>query len=300
MSDGELIKSRPRDWKLLDGVMKASISNDWKEAKTEWAVVDYYESSGESCLCGKENITHCHTIENTSTGETLGPIGSSCIEKFESPTMNEDVSLSRTFVELNKAFTNFVDVDEIRTLLRNKKLLSQISKDNVFDDEKTNTFYGKMVRKRTPGTEKQEAWFKRLLFYDVKPYVQEVVKDYHNPLIVQQAGNPVEQSETLKSNLRGLHNEFSNPTTTLNHLYPYLRSSETIDYLKNQNAFKDDTNEKFFTKVVMGNGGKAMSPKQSQWFRDIISKQIKPFILENVKEAEVSLDMSDLDSSLSL
>lgn len=300
MSDSELIKSRPRDWKLLDGVMKASVADDWQEAKTEWAVVDYYESSGESCLCGKENITHCHTIENTTTGETLGPIGSSCIEKFESPTMNDDVSLSRTFVELNNSFDNYVDIDEIRTLLRNKKLLSQISNDNVFGDDKTNTFYGKMVRKRTPGTEKQEAWFKRLIFYDVKPYVQEVVKNYHNSDTNEKSNDAYEISESLQTKLQALHDEFVKPTTTLKQLYPNLKSQETIDYLKSQNAFKDEINEKFFTKVVSGNNGRAMSPKQTQWFRDIISKQIKPFILENVKQTDVSLDMSDLDSSLSL
>ena len=71
---------KTRDWKLIDGIMKASISDDWQDSKSEWAVVDYYESScGESCMCGKENITHCHTIENVTTGEVLGPIGSSCI-----------------------------------------------------------------------------------------------------------------------------------------------------------------------------------------------------------------------------
>lgn len=33
---------------------------------------------------------------------------------------------------------------------------------------------------------------------------------------------------------------------------------------------------------------------------DIINTQIKPFILENIKETSVSLDVSDLDDSLAL
>lgn len=288
-------KSKTRDWKLLDGVISASVSTDWQEAKSEWAVVDYYESSGESCLCGKENITHCHTIENTTTGETLGPIGSSCIEKFESPEMNDDMSLTRTFVELNNAFNNYVEIDNIKTLLRNKKLITQISNDNVFD-ESTNKFYGQMVRKRTPASDKQEAWFKRLVFYDVKPYIQEIVKNYHTSTSVKSD----ELSDELQANLTNLYNEFAKPTTTLKQLYPILSSQDTLDYLKAKNAFKDDVNEGFFTKIVSGNNGKSISDKQLKWFKDIISTQIKPFILENIKEPSVSLDLSDLDDSLSL
>lgn len=170
-------KSNPQYQKLLDGVISASVSNDWQEAKSEWAVVDYYERPGESCLCGKERITHCHTIENTTTGKTLGPIGSTCIKKFESPQMNNDVSLTRTFVELNNAFNNYVEIDDIKTLLRNKKLLTQISKDNVFD-ESNNKFYGNMVRKHNPANDKEKGKFKYLVFYVVKPYIQAIVKNY--------------------------------------------------------------------------------------------------------------------------
>lgn len=171
-------KSKPRYQKLLEGVISASVSNDWQEAKSEWAVVDYYERPDESCLCGKEPIVHCHTIENTTTGETLGPIGSTCIKKFESPQMNDDVSLTRTFVELNNAFNNYVEIDDIKTLLRNKKLLTQISNDNVFD-KSNNEFYRKMVNKRAPANDAQESWFKYAVFRVVKPYIQDIVKNYH-------------------------------------------------------------------------------------------------------------------------
>ena len=290
---------KPRDWRLIEGVIKASVSKDWQQAKTEWSVVDYYESSGESCLCGKENITHCHTIENTETGETLGPIGSSCVEKFESPTMNEGVALSRTFVELNTAFNNYANIDDMRTLLRNKKLITKLADDNVFGDNITNDFYGKMVRKRTQGSDRQEAWFKRLVFYEVKPYVRDIVKDYHASTINHKSTYVSEQPAELQTKLKALYDEFSKPTTTLKQLYPNLTAPDTVEYLRFQNVFKDKTNEKFFTNVISGNNGKQLSDKQRTWFKDIVSKQIKPFVLDNVKEIDITLDMSDLDESLS-
>lgn len=43
---------------LVETVEKASVSNDWQGAKSEWDVVEVSEddSQSENCICGQEQL----------------------------------------------------------------------------------------------------------------------------------------------------------------------------------------------------------------------------------------------------
>lgn len=71
-----------KHWKLIQAVLKASISEDWDSALQEWSVIghDYTYGDGE-CACGKQHISELNYVKNRFTGIEL-IIGSECINKF--------------------------------------------------------------------------------------------------------------------------------------------------------------------------------------------------------------------------
>lgn len=70
---------------LIGTVIGLSVADDWEGARREWEIVgcEVDETHSATCVCGKEGLRYVYTIANTETGETLSPIGSSCIKKFE-------------------------------------------------------------------------------------------------------------------------------------------------------------------------------------------------------------------------
>ena len=82
-----------REYGLINEIMENSESDLWNTARLEWAVLymEEDETLSESCVCGYEGLRYLYTIQNVKTGRTLFPIGSECIKKFESTTMNEQV-----------------------------------------------------------------------------------------------------------------------------------------------------------------------------------------------------------------
>lgn len=78
---------------LIQNVLDASASDNWKDAVLEWSIVDCEEdeSCSSSCVCGKENLRYLFTIRNDRTGKFLYPIGS--IKKFEHADLDEEVNV---------------------------------------------------------------------------------------------------------------------------------------------------------------------------------------------------------------
>lgn len=70
--------------RLIRRVLELSTANDWDTAVTEWEIADCEEDDtlSESCVCGKEHLYYLFTIENVVNGNTLFPIGSSCIKNL--------------------------------------------------------------------------------------------------------------------------------------------------------------------------------------------------------------------------
>lgn len=286
-------QKKPRDWKLIDTIIKSSQSDTWQDAKNEWVVKDYWYEDDATCICGHEHINHCHTLENKETGESVGPIGSSCIEKFESQTMKDDVSLTRTMVELNKEFDQYTRFNNVRPLLRNRKLMNHLIESSIFQNENEESFYMKMVRKTTPMTEKQESWMRRLVFYNVKPYIQRQIAEYH-----QSVYNPKlkHQPTDIKQAVLALDIEFQAPTTTLKQVYPHLQNKVLQQYLISSLVFENDKTQSFFSQMM--DSEKPITEKQISWLRNIIGKQIRPFIREQVNDYQKELTISEDDLSM--
>lgn len=66
---------------LIGTVIGLSVADDWEGARREWEIVgcEVDETHSATCVCGKEGLRYVYTIANTETGETLSPIGSSCM-----------------------------------------------------------------------------------------------------------------------------------------------------------------------------------------------------------------------------
>ena len=79
---------------LIGIVIEFSVADDWEGARREWEVVgcEIDETHSATCICGKEGLRYVYTIVNTETGESLFPIGSSCIKKFEQNDMDEELA----------------------------------------------------------------------------------------------------------------------------------------------------------------------------------------------------------------
>lgn len=83
-----------KEYRLTSAIMANSEAKSWKEARSEWDVVFMEEDDSleESCVCGYEGLRYLYTIQNRKNGHELFPIGSECVRKFDSTSMNEQVT----------------------------------------------------------------------------------------------------------------------------------------------------------------------------------------------------------------
>lgn len=90
---------------LRSAVLGSSQADDWPSAVTEWRLSNAEEDpAGRGvCVCGKTGLVYLYTIANSITGRTLHPIGSSCINQFERPDLNQDVTVVRQYIDLVNA-----------------------------------------------------------------------------------------------------------------------------------------------------------------------------------------------------
>ncbi|MCD2143723.1 hypothetical protein [Gordonia paraffinivorans] len=79
--------------RLIGLALSKSSSQYWRDAKFEW-FVDTFDDLGEPvevCVCGNSGLRYVYGVANHVTGATLGPIGSFCIERFDSDEMIEQM-----------------------------------------------------------------------------------------------------------------------------------------------------------------------------------------------------------------
>lgn len=94
-----------KGFKLIESVMRNSVSEDWDSAIDEWMIVGYEYVNGDGvCECGKEQISQLNYVRNRFTGHEL-IVGSECINKF----FNDDIdgihpSIKRVSKDINKSF----------------------------------------------------------------------------------------------------------------------------------------------------------------------------------------------------
>ena len=87
---------------LIKTVIEKSVNKSWNTAVLEWEIDDVIEDEDNesSCICGKENIRYLFTIKNINNQNTLFPIGSSCIKKFDREDLNELTSVNEKLFKL--------------------------------------------------------------------------------------------------------------------------------------------------------------------------------------------------------
>lgn len=89
-------------YRLFGSVMELSQANNWEDAVEEWEIVGYEEddSCSSSCVCGKENLKYLFTIKNSVNGNSLFPIGSECIKKFQQDSLAEELKGWTDYIKL--------------------------------------------------------------------------------------------------------------------------------------------------------------------------------------------------------
>jgi hypothetical protein len=83
---------------LQTKVIELSNSDIFNEAKFEWDIVGNDiadEDTNETCVCGHKHLKYLFEIRNRYTNQSLYPIGSECIKKFESANLDNQMKLAK-------------------------------------------------------------------------------------------------------------------------------------------------------------------------------------------------------------
>ena len=172
---------------LIQCVLDASASDNWKDAVLEWSIVDCEEdeSCSSSCVCGKENLRYLFTIRNDRTGKFLYPIGSTCIKKFERADLDEEVNIKVELYHLAHAIRKGEYI-ELNSQYFSRKLLRALWEMDAFPGNRYNKYDGfndyqfllDMYNKKYKDdiTKAQKKKIGILIGYTIKPFLQKNLK----------------------------------------------------------------------------------------------------------------------------
>lgn len=131
---------------LIGTVIGLSVADDWEGARREWEIVgcEVDETHSATCVCGKEGLRYVYTISNTETGETLSPIGSSCIKKFEQSDMDEELAGWQQAIKLMEEAARIGKEDyvHLHSGSYSRKLLYFLYEQDAFRPTKYNGYDG--------------------------------------------------------------------------------------------------------------------------------------------------------------
>ena len=171
--------------RLIETVLRYSDATEWNAAVLEWCIEDVEEdeTQQESCICGKENLRYLFTIRNTINGNTLYPIGSSCIKKFERSDLDDEVAVKEQLFKLLHAIEsrNFLTLSSdffSRKLLRYLYDIGAFKSTpyNDFEPYDDYQFMLDMFNKRNRSN-RQEKKATAIILNSVKPFLQDMLKD---------------------------------------------------------------------------------------------------------------------------
>ncbi len=169
---------------LEEAVVRLSESGDWRAAVNEWNISDVEEdeSMEESCVCGKENLRYLFTICNKYNNNTLYPIGSSCIKKFERSDLNEVIAVKEQLFRLLHAIekNSFLSLSPdffSRKLLRYLFDIGafRANEYNNYEPYSDYQFLLDMFNKRS-WTERQERKANAIILNSIRPFIREMLK----------------------------------------------------------------------------------------------------------------------------
>lgn len=171
--------------KLQDAVILHSEADEWYSAVNEWIINDVEEDETltECCVCGKEKLHYLFTIRNILNGNTLYPIGSSCIRRFERDDLDEEVDLKVQLFELLHA----IEQNEYILLSSNffsRKLLRYLydmgafieSEYNNYDPSRDYQFMVDMFNKRMR-TPRQENKATAIIMSSIRPFLLRMLRN---------------------------------------------------------------------------------------------------------------------------
>lgn len=170
---------------LVQQVIKASVSNNWQDAKAEWTVESVEEDAtgASQCVCGQENLVYLYTIRNIKNGKTLFPIGSQCINQFQERDLDAEVTTYRKLFELLQAVKNGKRI-ELNTDFFSRKLIKYLYDNDAFEANGYNNydpqvdydFLIRMFNKRNAPTYNQQRRINALIYKNIIPFAKEKLK----------------------------------------------------------------------------------------------------------------------------
>lgn len=170
---------------LKASVLRYSDSSDWQSAVSEWEIEDVKEDETltESCVCGKEHLRYLFTIKNTINGNSLYPIGSSCIRKFNRPELDDEVAVKEQLFKLLHAIESNCFIT-LSSQFFSRKLLRYLYDNGAFKPTPYNyyspyndyQFLLDMFNKRNR-SEQQDRKAKAIILNSIKPYLNTVLRN---------------------------------------------------------------------------------------------------------------------------
>ena len=171
---------------LAKVVIEKSESKNWDIAVKEWDLVDTNEDIGASstCVCGKTGLRYLHRITNLINHQSIYPIGSCCIKRFNRTDLNEKINVEEKLFKLYHA----VGSNQFLSLspeLFSRKLIKYLYANGAFDSNNPSytakndyQFFLDMFNKRNKAfiTIKQDKKIKAILLNNIRPFVRRELK----------------------------------------------------------------------------------------------------------------------------
>ena len=183
MKGGAICMSRVYVERLIKRVIELSESSDWDTAVTEWEIIDCEEDNtlSESCIYGKEHLYYLFTIENVVNGNSLFPIGSSCIKKFGREDLDNEAAIREKMFKLYHAVegNQFISLS---SEFFSRKVLERLYQEGAFDSEYNNydgyddyEFILKMFNKKDKSsiTTAQQRKIRAIIVASIRPYLRD-------------------------------------------------------------------------------------------------------------------------------
>ncbi len=176
-------------------IIELSVAKMWLDAIQEWDIADCEEDedAGSECVCGKENLRYLYTVKNIRNNNTLYPIGSSCIKKFNRADLNEKITTQEKMFRLFKAIRSGEHI-KLTPEFFSRRVLEFFYNNNAFVASRYNNYNGyndynfmlTMFNKRDKGniTEGQHRKIRGIIVGSLRPYLTRVltnkVKNMHS------------------------------------------------------------------------------------------------------------------------
>lgn len=166
---------------LIKTVIDNSRSCTWDDAVLEWKIDDCEEDEflESACICGKENLRYLYTIRNKYNGNTLFPIGSSCIKKFGREDLSRETSVHEAMFNLLHAIQDRKFISLTSEFFSRKLLWALYTEGafdtdyNDYDGEQDYEFMLQMFNKRNKDSisSAQDKKIKAIIVNSIRPFL---------------------------------------------------------------------------------------------------------------------------------